>query len=153
MSIREDIENQYIQSVKNKNVKKTNALRLIKSSIKNKDIAARSTGVKEGVSHQEIIGLLRTLVKQRKDSIESFQIANRQDLVENEQSEIEIITSFLPKQKNEQETENIINHLIQKNSLNSLKDMGELMSFLKADYYDQIDMGLAGKIAKSKLSD
>ena len=54
--------------------------------------------------------------------------------------------------KNEKETENIINQLIQKQNFNSLKDMGKLMSFLKKDYSGEIDMGLAGKIAKLKLS-
>ena len=152
MSIREDIEKKYKQSLKERNVNLTNTTRLIKSAIKNKDIAARSLETKEEIKDQEILSLLQNLIKQRKDSIESFKIADRQDLIEKEQSEIQIINLFLPQQKNEKETENIINQLIQEQNLNSLKDMGKLMSFLKKDYSGEIDMGLAGKIAKLKLS-
>jgi len=152
MNIREDIEKKYKQSLKERNVNLTNTIRLIKSAIKNKDIAARSLETKEEIKDQEILSLLQNLIKQRKDSIESFKIADRQDLIEKEQSEIQIINLFLPQQKNEKETENIINQLIQEQNFNSLKDMGKLMSFLKKDYSGEIDMGLAGKIAKLKLS-
>ena len=152
MSIREDIEKKYKQSLKERNANLTNTTRLIKSAIKNKDIAARSLETKEEIKDQEILSLLQNLIKQRKDSIESFKIADRQDLIEKEQSEIQIINLFLPQQKNEKETENIINQLIQEQNFNSLKDMGKLMSFLKKDYSGEIDMGLAGKIAKLKLS-
>ena len=151
MGIREDIEKKYKQSLKERNVNLTNTTRLIKSAIKNKDIAARSLETKEEIKDQEILSLLQNLIKQRKDSIESFKIADRQDLIEKEQSEIQIINLFLPQQKNEKETENIINQLIQEQNFNSLKDMGKLMSFLKKDYSGEIDMGLAGKIAKLKL--
>ena len=152
MSIREDIEKKYKHSLKERNANSTNTIRLIKSAIKNKDIAARGLGAKEEIKDQEILGLLQNLIKQRKDTIELFKIANRQDLIEKEQSEIQIINLFLPQQKNEQETENIINQLIQEQNFNSLKDMGKLMSFLKKDYSGEIDMELAGKITKLKLS-
>ena len=152
MSIRGDIEKKYKQSLKERNVNLTNTTRLIKSAIKNKDIAARSLETKEEIKDQEILSLLQNLIKQRKDSIELFKIADRQDLIEKEQSEIQIINLFLPQQKNDKEIENIINQLIQEQNLNSLKDMGKLMSFLKKEYSGEIDMGLAGKIAKLKLS-
>ena len=152
MNIRGDIEKKYKQSLKERNINLINTIRLIKSAIKNKDIAARSLETKEEIKDQEILSLLQNLIKQRKDSIEAFKIADRQDLIEKEQSEIKIINLFLPQQKNEKETENIINQLIQEQNLNSLKDMGKLMSFLKKDYSHEIDMGLAGKIAKLKLS-
>ena len=152
MSIRDDIEKKYKQSLIEKNTNLTSTIRLIKNAIKYKDIEARGLRVKDEIKDQEILSLLQKLIKQRKDSIESFKIANRQDLIEKEQSEIQIINLFLPQQKNEKETENIINQLIQEQNLNSLKDMGKLMSCLKTDYSGQIDMGLAGKIAKLKLS-
>ena len=152
MSLRAIIEDKYKKALKAKNTNEINTMRLIKSAIKNKDIAARSLETKEEINDQEILSLLQNLIKQRKDSIEAFNIADRQDLIEKEQSEIQIINLFLPQQKNEKETENIINQLIQEQNFNSLKDMGKLMSFLKKDYSGEIDMGLAGKIAKLKLS-
>ena len=152
MSIREDIEKQYKQSLIEKNTNLTNTIRLIKNAIKYKDIEARGLRAKDEIKDQEILSLLQNLIKQRKDSIESFKIANRQDLIEKEQSEIQIINLFLPQQKNEKETENIIDRLMLEQNINSLKDMGKLMSCLKTDYSGEIDMGLAGKIAKLKLS-
>ncbi len=152
MSIREDIENQYKKSIKEKNIDQTNTLRLVKSAIKDKDIAVRSDGVKNGISDQEILSLFQNLIKQRKDSIESFKTANREDLIEKEKIEIEIINSFLPNQKNEKETEEAILGIIEKEQLTSLKDMGKLMNLLKNTYAGQIDMSLAGKIAKTKLT-
>ena len=152
MNIREEIEKKYKQSLLERKAILTNTLRLIKSAVKNKDIEARSSGVNEGIKDQEILVVLQSLIKQRRDSIESFKIANREDLVEIEQNEIQIINLFLPKQKNEKETGDIIDQIIQQQDLNSLRDMGKLMSCLRADYSGQIDIGLAGKIAKLKLS-
>ena len=77
--------------------------------------------------------------------------AKRDDLIQNEQSEIEIIIEYLPQQKTQEETEKIINEIITTNNLESIKDMGKLMSIIKNDYAGEVDMGLVGKIAKSKL--
>ena len=153
MSIRSDIEKNYQQSIRDKKSDITNTLRLIKSAIKDKDIVGRSTGNNNGISDQEILGLLQNLVKQRKDSIESFKTANRQDLIEKEESEIEIIKIYLPKQKNEEEISLIIEDLIRSNNLSSIKDMGKLMGIMKNKYSGEIDMGLVGKVAKLKLGD
>ena len=120
MSIREDIEKQYKQSLIEKNINLTSTIRLIKNAIKYKDIEARGLRVKDEIKDQEILSLLQNLIKQRKDSIESFKIANRQDLIEKEQSEIQIINLFLPQQKNEKETENIIDRLIQKQNYKNI---------------------------------
>ena len=152
MSIREKIEKEYKKSILEKKPNITNTLRLVKSSIKDKDIEARTSGIDDGIKEAQIMTLLQSLIKQRNDSIDSFKKANRNDLIEKEKEEIEIIKSFLPLQKSEKETEEIIDTIIKTNNINSLKDMGKLMSFLKSDYSGQIDMGLAGKIAKSKLS-
>ena len=97
------------------------------------------------------MSLLINLIKQRKDSIEQFQKAKRDDLINNEQSEIEIIKEYLPQQKSEEETVKIINEIIISNNLESIKDMGKLMSIIKNDYAGEVDMGIVGKIAKSKL--
>ncbi len=152
MSIRENIEKQYKQSIIEKKSSLTNTLRLIKSAIKDKDIAARSSKDKEVIKDTEILNLLQTLIKQRNDSIDSFKSANRKDLIEKEEQEIEIISSFLPKQLDQDETENIISNLIQEKNYSSIKDMGNIMQDLKSKYSGKIDMSLAGKISKSKLT-
>ena len=97
------------------------------------------------------MSLLQSLIKQRKDSIESFKQASRDDLIEIEQSEINIISEFLPKQKDQKETEILIDKIINEKKYETIKDMGKLMGDLKTNYSGSIDMALAGKIAKSKF--
>ncbi len=72
-------------------------------------------------------------------------------MIKNEQSEIDIINQYLPNQKSEEETEIIVDDLIKIHNLENLKDMGKLMGFIKKNYPGEVDMGLVGKIAKSKL--
>ena len=152
MSLRNKIDEDYKKAIKNKEQDKINALRLIRSAIKDKDISLRTSENKEGVSDPEILTLLINLIKQRKDSIEQFQKAKRDDLIKNEQGEIDVINLYLPNQKTEKETEKIIDNLIEINNLENIKDMGKLMGFVKKDYPGEVDMGLVSKIAKSKLS-
>ena len=151
MSLRNNIDEDYKQSIKNKDQQKIDTLRLIRSAIKDKDISTRTSENKEGVNDAEILSLLINLIKQRKDSIEQFQKAKRDDLIKNEENEIEIINEYLPNQKTQEETEKIINEIITSNNLQSIKDMGKLMSIIKNDYAGEVDMGLVSKIAKSKL--
>ncbi|MDC0216882.1 GatB/YqeY domain-containing protein [Pelagibacteraceae bacterium] len=151
MSLRNKIDEDYKQSIKNKDQQKVDTLRLIRSAIKDKDISTRTSENKEGINDAEILSLLINLIKQRKDSIEQFQKAKRDDLIINEQSEIEIINEYLPQQKTQEETEKIINEIITTNNLESIKDMGKVMSIIKNNYAGEVDMGLVGKIAKSKL--
>ena len=151
MSLRNIIDDDYKQSIKAKDQDRTNTLRLIKSAIKDKDISARSSSKNKGIEDTEILTLLLSLIKQRKDSIEQFQKANRDDLIKKEKDEIDVINKYLPKQKSAEETENIVNELINSHNLDSIRDMGKLMGYIKKDYSGEVDMGLVGKIAKSKL--
>ena len=151
MSLRNKIDEDYKQSIKNKDQQKIDTLRLIRSAIKDKDISSRTSENKEGINDSEILSLLLNLIKQRNDSIEQFQKAKRDDLIENEKREIEVIKDYLPQQKTLEETEKIINEIIKDNNFESIKDMGKLMSIIKNDYAGEVDMGLVSKIAKSKL--
>ena len=151
MSLREQIEEKYKNSVKSKNTNEINTLRLIKSAIQDKEIENRSANNSIEINDQQILGLMQNLIKQRRDSIESFKSANRTDLIELENKEIEIINQFLPKQLNEEETKKIIVNFLKNNDLSSLKDMGKVMNYLKSNYAGSVDMSLAGKIAKNFL--
>ena len=151
MSLRNKIDEDYKQSIKNRDQQKIDTLRLIRSAIKDKDISSRTSENKEVINDSEILSLLLNLIKQRNDSIDQFQKAKRDDLIKNEKSEIEVIKNYLPQQKTQEETEKIINEIISSNNLESIKDMGKLMSIIKSDYAGEVDMGLVGKIAKSKL--
>ena len=149
MSLKDKIESDYNNSIKEKDSNSINTLRLIKSAIKDKEISLR--GKREALTDSDILSLLQSLVKQRKDSIEAFEKANRNDLIENELNEIKVIEMFLPKQMDEDETKLIIKNIIQENNYTSIKEMGALMKIIKEKYTGKIDMGLVGKIAKSLL--
>ena len=127
-------------------------MRLIKSAIIDKDIENRTSESNNEINNNQIMVLLQNLIKQRKDSIESFKIASRDDLIVKEELEIDLISQFLPKQLNEIETEKIIKEIIKKQSFSSLKDMGALMNNLKSEYAGSVDMAMAGKIAKLILN-
>ena len=147
MKLLEKIDEKFKNSIKEKDSNAVNTLRLIRSAIKDKQILLR---VKQAtITDSDILTLLQNLIKQRKDSIEAFNKANRKDLINKEMAEIEIIESFLPKQKNYQETKDIIENIIKENNFVSIKDMEKLMNIIKSDYIGQLDMGEAGKIAKS----
>jgi len=152
MSLKLKIEDIYKEAIKNKKTEEINTLRLIKSAIKDKEIAFRSSNNKDSIEDGDILSLLQNLIKQRKDSIESFKLAKRDDLIKIEKSEIEIISTFLPEQMNETEIEDLIVKIINDNKFESLKEMGKLMNILKSEHSGNIDMAVAGKFAKSKLS-
>ena len=126
MSLRVSIEENYREALKSKKLEKANTLRLIKSAIKDKDIESRTSESSKQINDHQILALLQNLIKQRKDSIESFKIASRDDLIVKEEIEIDLISQFLPKQLNEKETEEIIKEIIKKQSFLSLKDIGVL---------------------------
>ena len=149
MKLIDEIDKKYKISIKEKDSNSINTLRLIRSNIKDKEISLR--GKQENLSDADVLSLLQNMVKQRKDSIEAFEKANRQDLIDKEKAEINIIEIFLPKQKNQDETQNIIENIIRENNFSTIKDMGKLMNIIKADYTGVIDMGVAGKIAKTNL--
>ena len=152
MSLRVSIEESYRESLKSKKLEKANTLRLIKSAIKDKDIENRTSESSKQISDHQILAILQNLIKQRKDSIESFKNASRDDLIVKEELEIDLISQFLPKQLNEKETEEIIKEIIKKQSFSSLKDMSALMNNLKSEYAGSVDMAMAGKIAKLILN-
>ena len=152
MNLRTSIEEKYKEAFKSKNSDDTNALRLIKSAIKDKDIESRTSESSKQINDHQILALLQNLVKQRKDSIESFKVASRDDLIVKEQFEIDLISQFLPNQLNERKTEEIIIEMIKKQNFSSIKDMGALMNNLKSEYAGSVDMAMAGKIAKLILN-
>lgn len=152
MSIREEITNQLKDAMINKNTNLVNTLRLIKASIKDKDIIAKGNGKGE-ITDQEIISVLQTMIKQRKASIDMYLSGNREDLVKKEESEIEIISNFLPEQLSSQEIETIINELIISSGASSIKNIGNVIKLIKEKYEGRIDLGVASKLIKEKLSE
>ena len=152
MSLKEKIETNYNNSLKSKDKAQISTYRLILSSIKDLDIANRSGPNKKETDDGDIKKLLKKMIKQRDESIEIYKKNNRQDLLEIEQKEHEIISAFLPKQLGEEETKNICNEIIKKLNASSIKDMGKVMGALKKDYSDTLDFSKAGFYLKEVLN-
>ena len=152
MALREKINQQFNTALKNKNKTLVSTLRLIVAAIKERDIANRKGGKKEEVKDQEIIKVLQKMKKQRQDSASLYEKGGRQELLNVEKAEIEIIDTFLPKQLNEEETKKICKEIIESIGASSIKDMGKIMGSLKQKHSDSIDFSKANVIIKGLLS-
>ena len=151
MSIRKKIEDNLQLALKEKNRTLISTLRLIVAGVKDKDIAFRSKDNKEGIKDEDIKQLLKKMIKQRNESIEIYKKGNRNDLLDIENKEVQIISKFLPTQLNEEETSKICQETINKVGATSVKDMGKVMGMLKKNYADVLDFSKAGLILKNIL--
>ncbi len=152
MSLKETIETEYKKALKSKEKTKISTYRLILSSIKDLEILNRSGPNKKETDDQDIRKLFKKMVKQRAESIEIYKKNNRNDLLEVEQNEHNILSSFLPKQLNEEDTKKICEQIISQLNANSIKDMGKVMGELKKKYLDEIDFAKAGALLKQLLN-
>ena len=144
MSLKETIETEYKKSLKSKDKTKISTYRLILSSIKDLDIVNRSGPNKKETDDDDIKKLFKKMMKQRAESIEIYKKNNRSDLLEVEQNEYDILSSFLPKQLNEEDTKKICEEIISKVGASTVKDMGKVMGELKKQHADDIDFSKAG---------
>jgi|TARA_B100001964_G_scaffold175620_1_gene193429 hypothetical protein len=152
MSLKDKIDNDYKKVLKAKDKGKISTFRLILSSIKDLEILNRSEPNRKSIDSEDIKKLLKKMIKQRSESIEIYRKNNRQDLLEVEEGEVQVLESYLPKQLSEEETNKICNEIIQKIGANSVKDMGKIMGELRKNYSDTIDFSKAGSILKELLN-
>ena len=152
MSLKETIETEYKNALKSKDKIKISTYRLILSSIKDLDISNRSGPNKKETDDEDIKKLLKKMMKQRTESIDIYKKNNRSDLLEIEQNEFNILSSFLPKQLNDEDTKKICEEIISKLGANSIKDMGKVMGELKKKHADEIDFSKAGVLLKQLLN-
>ena len=152
MSLRDKIETDYKNALKSKDKNKISTYRLILSGIKDLDINNRSGPDKKETDENDIKKLLKKMIKQRFESIEVYKKSNRNDLLEIEQSEVNILLEYLPKQLGEDETRKICSEIIEKTEALSIKDMGKVMGELKKNNSDTIDFSKAGGILKEILN-
>lgn len=149
--IRDKISQALKDAMKAKNEVKTTTLRMVNAAIKQKDIdVARARG-DQHISQDEVLNLLQSLIKSRRESVELYKQGGRQDLVDKEGAEIGIIEQFLPKQMNEEETRAAIRELVALLGATSVKDMGKVMAALKSKYAGQLDMTKASAAVKDVL--
>ena len=150
MSLKNLIEEKLNRALKDKDKNTYPTLRLVVSAIKDAEIANR-TKESKSVSDGIIIAILKKMIKQRNESCEVYKKAGRQELLETETNEINVINKFLPKQLSDEETKKICEEAIKTSSATSLKDMGKVMGQLKLKYSDTLDFSKVGSIIKELL--
>ena len=149
--LRQRLNDDLKAAMKSRDQRATSTLRLILAALKDRDIAARERGITNGVDEPEIIDLLQKMVRQRQESITLYKQANRQELVDQEQGEINIIERFLPKKMSDAEAEAAVAGVIAELGAGSIKDMGRVMAALKERYSGRMDFAKIGQQVKQKL--
>tara|TARA_B100000575_G_scaffold291384_1_gene297181 strand:- start:1025 stop:1480 length:456 start_codon:yes stop_codon:yes gene_type:complete len=150
MSLKKQIEDKLNQALKAKDKNTYPTLRLVVSAIKDAEIAGRSKGQKILID-SDITTILKKMIKQRNESCEVYKKAGRNELLENETKEINVINSFLPKQLSEEETKKVCEEAIKSTGASSLKDMGKIMGVLKSKYSETLDFSKVSIIIKGLL--
>ena len=140
------------EAMKARDTRTVSTVRLILASLKDRDIAARGQGNPEGISDTDIQRMLQAMVKQRRESIALYQQGKRADLAQQEQEEIAVIESFMPRQLSEGETEAAAKAAIEETAAASIKDVGKVMAALRERHAGVIDLSRAGGIVRRLLS-
>ena len=151
--LKKQLTENLIAAVKKKDKESINTIRLILAAIKDKEIAIRSEGKKEEISQEIIFSILKNMIKQRNESIDLYKKGNRQELVDKEKKEIDIIQRFLPKQLDENIIKDICKEIIEKLNAKNMSDMGKVMAKIKKHKSSsQIDMANASSYVKIVLN-
>jgi len=149
--MRERLSDALKDAVRGKDKLRVSTLRLIHAAIKDRDIAARTDGPDAGVSDADILEILAKMIKQRQESVATYEQAGRLELAAQEQAEIEVILEFMPRQLEGEEMEAAVEKAVADIGAGSLKDMGKVMGELKSRYAGQMDFAKAGPLVKKKL--
>jgi uncharacterized protein YqeY len=147
MSLLTQIHDDVKTAMRAKDKERLGTLRLITAAIKQKEVDERVE-----VDDTAALAILEKMVKQRKDSIEQFAKANRDDLIAKEQFELDIIQAYMPEQMSESEISTLVDEVVAATGAKDMKDMGKVMGQLKPKVQGRADMGLVSKLLKAKLS-
>lgn len=156
--MRDRINESMKEAMKSGEKKRLSTLRLVNAAIKDRDIAARAdesgaaTGT-EKISDQDILALLQKMIKQRRDSAETYRQGGREELAESEEAEITIIEEFLPQQMSEEEMREAVQTVVDETGCSGLKDMGKIMGLLKERYTGRMDFGKVSVMVKEALKE
>ena len=139
-------------AMKGKDAPTVSTLRLIMAALKDRDIAARGKGNKDGIPEEEILGLLQSMIKQRRDSITLYEKGGRMELAQQEAEEIAIIEEYLPQQMSDDDIAAAIDAVIEDAGAATLKDMGKVMAGLKEKHAGSMDFSMASAMVKERLT-
>lgn len=152
MEKREEFNTRLKKALKERDEITTATMRLVIAALKDRDIDARAKGRSQGISDDEILAMLQSMIKQRKESVQTYKDAGRFDLADREEEEIKIIEGFLPRQLSEEEVKARIDEVIAETNAQSIKDMGKVIGQLKSKYAGQIDISKASALVRQKLN-
>ena len=150
MALRDQFTEQLKTSMKAGTTARTSTLRMIMAKLKDSDIAARPKGI-DKVPDDEVLAMLRGMVKSRRESVDLYRQGNRQDLVDKESAEITLLQGYLPAQLSGAEIDALINEAVAATGAASIKDMGKVMAIIKSKAQGRADMAAVGAKIKAKL--
>lgn len=150
--LRQTLNEALKDAMRAKNSRSVATVRLILAALKDRDIAARSTGNQDGIDDASILSMLQTMVKQRRESITMYEQGGRTELAQQEREEIDVIEAFLPKQLSEDDTRDAIAALIAELGATGVKDMGKVMAELRGRFAGQMDFTKASALVREKLA-
>ena len=139
------------EAMRAKDQAKVGTIRMIMAGVKDRDIAARPQGNSTGIDDGAILNLLRSMIKQRQESIEMYHKGGRQELVDKEAAEILVIESFMPQQMSDEETRAAVSAVVKETGAATIKDMGKVMAELRARHAGVMDFAKAGPLVKAAL--
>ncbi len=147
MVLKEQIMDDVKTAMKSRDQLKLNALRFLQAAIKNREIELRPNAINE----EEVLGVIKKMVKQRKESIEQYKAASRQDLVDQESAELLILEHYMPAQMGREQIEKLVVEVISSTGAKSVKDMGNVMKEVIARAKGSADNKTVSEVIKSKL--
>lgn len=150
MSLRNRFNEELKAAMMGKNQRAVSTIRLILAALKERDIAARPQA--DGITEDQILSMLQTMIKQRRESIEMYEKGNRPELAQQEQEEIGVIETFLPTQMSESEAKAALETLLKELEVTSIKDLGKVMAEAKKRWPGQMDFAKASAYAREKLA-
>ena len=150
--LRQQLNDALKEAMKAQQSRAVSTLRLILAALKDRDIANRTEDADDGgISDDQILQLLQSMIKQRRDSIEAYLKGGRQELADGEAEEIDIIQRFLPDQMDDKELAEAVEQVIAETGASSIKDMGNVMGMLRGKFAGQMDFGKASALVKARL--
>ena len=151
MALRERFAEELKASMKAGDAPRTSTLRMILAKLKDADIAARPKG-QGAIPEDEVLALLRGMVKSRRESVDLYRQGNRPDLVAKEEAEIAVIESFLPRQMDESAMARAVDEVVAEVGASGLKDMGKVMAALRARHAATLDLARVGPLVRARLA-
>lgn len=149
-SLKQKLQEELRESMLAKNAERTSVLRLLLSAINY--FETNKGGAGYNATDEDVMSVISSQVKQRRDSIEQYTNAGRTELADKERAELEILQSYLPEQMHEEEVAKLVNEAITQTDASSMSDMGKVMAALMPKVKGRADGGIVSSLVKQKLS-